>query len=73
MNTNDIAVEMIREYIAEFYDPEHGSNRSTDSEGNYGDVFSDGQKRGRCLALWDIAEILGLEVDPPQEQQSGWW
>lgn len=70
--TDEEIIAKIEEYIAQHYVSEDGARSVFWSEGNYGQVFTDGAARGRCRALWSIADIIGMEVDKPAEQERDW-
>ena len=55
-------------YIEKNYDASDGARSSLDSEGNSSDVFSDGIDYGKSDALYDVAIIIGLEVEELHEE-----
>lgn len=51
------------QYIKSRYKPKNGAATELWSSGNDTDVFSDGMSRGEATTLYNIATIIGLEVE----------
>lgn len=64
MSTEKLA--KIQEYIEKHYDATKAGNGYWDT-GSYDDSFEMGQDVGKRDALFDIAMILGIDVDDPEE------
>ena len=62
-------MEEIKQFIKENYKPADGARTSQWSDGNSDDVFSDGIDCGRASALYDIACLLGIEVEKLEEPE----
>lgn len=66
--TEEVEKKLI-EFITKNYNPKHGGKTEEWSFGNSTDVFSDGQEQGTASTLYDIAKIIGLEVEELAEQK----
>lgn len=62
-------MEELKKYIVENYKAKDGARTQMWSEGNFDDVFIDGEARGEATTLSAIAKIIGLEVEPLEEQE----
>ena len=62
-------MEELIEYINKNYKPADGARTEMYSEGNATDVFNDGEARGTAYTLKEIADIIGLETAPLEEQE----
>ena len=56
-------MEKLVEFIKENYKAKDGAITSQWSEGNSDDVFNDGIQCGKAIILYDIACLLGIEVE----------
>ena len=70
--TDKEKLEALEKYIKAQYKPEDGAKTVQHSQGNYDDVFSDGQAQGGCWALYYVANAIGLDVPEPHEQVYDW-
>lgn len=61
-------MEKLKKLITEKYKKEHGAKTSMWSEGNGDDQFSDGVDNGYATALFEVAKVIGMEVEPLEEQ-----
>ena len=62
-------IEKIREYITKNYNYKDGAITyvwSMMDEQN--DIFSDGELRGKCLALYEVAMIVEMNVTEPEAE-----
>jgi hypothetical protein len=62
-------IEKVEEYIKNNYKARCCGYTMFRSEGNYDDVFNDRADYGEAWSLYDIAEILGMEVEEPEENK----
>lgn len=62
-------LQKIEKHILQRYKHKMGSRTSQWSWGNYDDVFSDGEDRGECWSLYNIASIIGIDLQKPDEQE----
>ena len=60
-------MEKVIEFVKENYKPQDGAKTSQWSDGNSDDVFSDGIDCGKAIVLYDIACLLGVEVEKLHE------
>lgn len=65
-------IRKIKKIIKENYDNEACGYTEERSEGNYNDVFSDGQKNGRSWLAYEIGCLLGMELAEPKEPEYSW-
>ena len=70
--TDKEKLEALEKYIKAQYKPEDGAKTSMHSEGNGDDQFSDGENRGTCWTLCDVARAIDLDVPDPHEQVYDW-
>jgi hypothetical protein len=59
-------IDKIKEYINNHYKASYCSYTVERSEGNYSDVFDDGAGYGMSWALYDIANIINMEIEEPE-------
>jgi len=69
MNDSLEILEEIKEYIKEHYNASHCGYTEYRSEGNGNDVFNDGCENGESWALYSIGNIIGMELDEPEESE----
>lgn len=67
MNTDE-KLAKLQKYIIINYDSTAGARTPLWSHGNSDDVFYDGEQYGKCMALWRIAGVIGMDVPDPDEQ-----
>ena len=65
-------IEEVKQLIREEYDPESCGFTEERSEGNYSDVFSDGEECGASLMAHNIGRLLGMDLEEPEEQKYSW-
>lgn len=66
--TDQEKLETIERLIKARYAPKDGAKTSLFSEGNGDDQFSDGEARGVCRTLYDIAVAIEMALPEPHEQ-----
>lgn len=59
--------ERIKEWVNKNYSPIKCGWTSERSEGNFDDCFNDGYECGTSWAAYELGEILGLELEKPDE------
>lgn len=62
-------LDKIKDYINEHYKAYRCSWTEFRSEGNGNDVFSDGCDNGEAWALYFIGNIIGMELEEPEESE----
>jgi hypothetical protein len=62
-------IKKVEKYIKNNYHAYRCGWTVSRSEGNYDDVFNDGMDCGKAWALYQIANILGIEVEEPEENE----
>ena len=62
-------MEELKQFIKENYKPADGAKTSQWSDGNSDDVFSDGIDCGRAIVLYNIACLLGIEVEELEQPE----
>lgn len=62
-------MEKLIEYIKQNYNSTHGAKTEEWSQGNSSDVFNDGVDLGKAVTLKEIADLIGLEVEPLSEPE----
>ncbi len=67
MKTQEEMVALVKQVIKEQYNPRHASYIEIRSQGNSSDVFEDGCDCGRANALYMIGDILGMDLEEPEE------
>ena len=67
MNDSLEILEEIKEYINKYYKAYCCGYTELRSEGNGNDVFSDGCSNGEAWALYSIGNIIGMELEEPEE------
>ena len=60
-------MQLIKEWIYKNYSPAKCGWTSERSEGNSDDCFNDGYECGTSWAAYELGEILGLELEEPDE------
>ncbi len=60
-------IDEIKEYITSYYRPSACAATPLWSQGNDDDVFNDGYAAGESSALFVIGELLGMDLDPPED------
>lgn len=60
-------IEKIKEWVNKNYDPYACGFTPQRSEGNYYDCFFDGESCGTSYAAYEVGQILGLELAPPED------
>jgi hypothetical protein len=43
------------------------------SEGNFDDVFCDGSQSGESWAAYEVGQILGMDLEEPEEAEEEEW
>lgn len=61
-------IEKIKNIVSSGYQSHHCGWTEFRSEGNYSDVFSDGNDCGVSTVLYEIGCILEMELEEPEEQ-----
>jgi len=69
MNNDKETLDKIKDYINEHYKAYRCSWTEQRSEGNYSDVFSDGCDSGEAWSLYSIGNIIGMELEEPEENE----
>lgn len=65
-------LKIVEAYVVQHYDAEDGGLTEETSSGNEMDIFNDGYACGVASTLYDIAKLLGLEVEELHEQVYDW-
>lgn len=65
-------IDLIKQEIKEEYYPENCGLTEECSEGNYSDVFADGEACGASWMAYRIGEILEMDLEKPEEQKYSW-
>lgn len=70
--TNRELIEQLNIIVKENYDSEMCGITSERSQGNYDDVFSDGESFGRSWLAYEIGCLIGMDLEEPQEPKYSW-
>ena len=62
-------IDKLKAYIKANYESEHGSLTELDAEDNADDTFINGERRGKALIMYEVAQYIGLEVPELQDQK----
>ena len=60
-------IKKVEEYIKKTYQPWAMNYSAERSRGNYDDCFYDGMDTGESRACYDIAAILGIPLEEPED------
>lgn len=66
-------IHEVKDYILAYYKSSNCAATPLWSQGNGDDVFQDGYNSGESNALYVIGEILGMDLDPPEEPEYEDW
>lgn len=69
---NNELLEKLKKIVLENYDSVICGATSEWSQGNYDDVFSDGESCGASWLAYEIGCLLGMELEQPQEPKYSW-
>lgn len=64
---NDRILEKLKEWVTKNYDNHATAYTPERSAGNYYACFYDGQDSGTSWAAYEIGQILGMDLEEPEE------